>query len=1044
MKNSYFLIGLFFLLVTSAWCIPVRAQHKVTGSVTDAGSKSPLAGVTVLVEGTAVGASTDAKGAYSITIPAGKQRSLVFSFIGYVTDTVAVSTRTQVNVALQESSVNIEEVVVGYGKMRKSDITGSVASVKISETEASQVMSMDNLLKGRAAGVQVTTANAAPGGGVSIKIRGNSSFNGGGEPLYIIDGIMLNPPSQDVRGVFQGGSEGQEEQNGLMGISPADIANIEILKDASATAIYGSMGANGVVLITTKSGSSEGIKVTWNSTIEIASPRKRIPLLNFEEYLDFRRAADLDGKVPDGIFQEDGTLRVTPMDWQDYCLRTSVSQIHRVSISGQSKSTNYYISGGFSGLDGIVKRTNVQNSDLRINLDRNLGKSARIGTRSAFSYLTNNMTQGTEPGAKESTSMIRSMLSYRPYYNFNNKGIDDDQEGTGDELLSGPPAWLSDYSDESKQYRFTPSVYLEVTLVKGLQYRGTVGGDYIYKSRTRWYGNQLYAGSNVNGKTGTSSLESLRYNIDNTLTYNRSFENHRINAMVGMTIGQTINKSSTLSASDIDEQQWQSGSINAAHKLDPYYYDESKFSSLSFMARMVYSFKDRYVVTATVRADGSSKFAKGNKFSYFPSFAFAWRVNQEKFFETAYWLTNLKLRLGWGMVGNQALSPYQTRVNYASNLYGNHYGDSNYEVGVSPNNLPNPDLRWETTQQYNAGIDLGLLNDRINLVVDLYDKRTKDLLQNISISPSSGYSKMWVNRGEIQNRGLEISADFVPVKTSKVTWNIGGNISFNQNKITDIGLDRQMGAEYVYFMGANIGTSNFFRQPANIFIQGRPMGLFWGYKTKGIVQEGEVAPTWNGSEQPAGSVKFVDMTGDNDITTEDMTIIGNPNPKFTYGFSTSVNFYRFTFDMVFNGVYGNQIANGNLMNETNVDKDNKNNIRRDAFYKAWTPENPNTNYPALRQYSQYNTFTDRIVEDGSFLRLANVSLSYSVPVNKSKKSWCKALNVSFSAKNILTVTNYSGWDPEVSSYGNNIMKMGVDMNSYPNFKSYVIGINVTF
>lgn len=1047
MKHKIF--RYFFLIAAMVVLLPLTAfsqesMKKISGTVRDSGNE-PVYGATVSIQGTRTGVTTDADGKFSLNVPASKAVTLEFQCLGYETLVKTIAAASSVaDAVLQESTEFLDDaVVIGYGTVKKSDMTGSVSTVKIDKVEAGQVASFDRLLQGRAAGVQVTTGSAAPGGAINIKIRGTSSFNGSSEPLYVVDGIILNPASQDVSNPIS--STGQESQNALTSISPNDIASMEILKDASATAIYGSLGANGVVLITTKSGNSSKPKVTVSSNVEISQPYRKIRLLDLDEFVQY--ANDVGYKV--------ASDSLVARDWQAYTMRTAVSTNNRVTVSGKTKKTNYYIAAGYLNNKGILKNTDVTQEDLRVNLDQKIGDYVTVGFKSSLTQRVNNMTQGTEPGgtqnATRATNMLRQMLGSKPYL------VSPDAVSYDDDAMKGTDIWLNNYDDKSVEHRINAAAYLNVSFTKWLSFKSTFGTDYRYKERTRWYGQ--YIDNARNGRGGYSSLNAFRYNLDNVFSFNKEFNKaHRINATLGMSVSSYRIQNNTIDAMDFPDHTFRAAGIYGARSQAPYYSEEES-SLLSYFVRAIYSYRDRYVLTATMRADGSSKFSAGNKYSWFPSFAFAWNAKKESFLKNVRQISTLKLRLGWGMVGNQGVSPYQTLTVYNSiwmaspdSDYGK-YPNGQYNIGVKPSLMANSNLKWETTEQLNAGIDLSMFRDRLNLTVDVYNKDTKDLLQSISIPGSTGFSTMWVNRGKINNKGLEIALDGVIIDSRNFSWTAGANISFNKNTIRDIGVpESQWGSLYgSAFLGSNIGNdATYFKMPANIFMEGKPFGQFFGFKTDGIVQAEDVAsgklPTYRGKVLQPGDVKYVDMNDDGDITDEDKTIIGDPNPLFTYGFNTSFSYKDWNLGLSFSGVYGNDLVNGNLMQENDVapanPAQNINNIRRDAYFKAWTEDNTDTDYPRLRSTTNSGDFTDRIVEDGSYLRLAAVTLGYTFRLDKTR--WIDSINLNFTARNPFVWTKYDGWDPDVSSYTNDSKRVGVDWSSYPTTRSYVFGVLLNF
>jgi len=1040
MKSFQNIIRIMLTFVVFVLCTFTAAAQtqRVTGTVTDTQGEL-LPGVSVGIKGTTLGTVTDINGKFTIAIPDGASKTLEFTFIGYTSQTVEIGNRTVLNVTMQESSQDLEEVlVIGYGSTRKSDLTGSVVSVQLKETDVAQAGSFDVLLQGRAAGVQVTSGNSAPGGAVEIKIRGTSSFNSTSEPLYVVDGVILNSVSQDVRSAMRGSANMQEAQNPLSSINAKDVLSMEILKDASATAIYGSQGANGVVLITTRQGTTEKPKIEYNTTLGFARRAKTIPVLDLEGYAAWRN--------------EVGTGRIDPdtliaVNWQDELMRTAISQSHRIRVSGVKDQTNYLIAGGFFNNNGIVKQTNVKQADFRINLDQKLGKNIKIGTKSTFTYTTNNMTQGTDPNGDYNSSMIRSMLNSRPYKT--HAPVTEDPELTDEyAAYEYPDMWLTQYEDRSEEYRVTPSLFAEIKFTSWLSFRSTAGLDFRNKSRGRSYGKGIKRGKDAIGQAGLATMQSMRWNIDNILTVSKTFDKkHRVTLNAGTTASATRVENSSIENEDFPNFAYPTfgfdGMILGRKPLSEVF-SEPLTTLVSFLARGIYSYDDRYVLTATIRSDGSSKFAKENRFSYFPSFALAWRIKQESFMKDVNMIDNLKLRVGWGRVGNQALSPYQTMVTYGTSDAVNYaLFNTGVQIGYRALGVANPALRWETSDQTNIGLDFGLFKDRITGTVEVYDKRTRDLLQRITLAPSGGYDNMWVNRGIIQNRGLEIALDIQPVRSKDVNWSLGGNISFNRNKILDSA--RPLGLfghnKWRAFLGDVVTNSTYMKTEANIFIEGKPVALFYGMKTRGIIQTwDENVPTFDGKPSEPGMVYFQDLNGDGNITRADYTIIGNPNPKFTYGFYTSFSWKNLSLDAMFNGVYGNDVLNGNLIieNKTSFQR----NIRRDAYYKAWREDAPSETHPGLGKSPSDIEISDRYIEDGSFLRLSSLTLAYRFDVSYLK--WVKALNLSVTGRNLFLLTKYSGWDPEVNSFSFNPLKVGIDWGSYPNYRAITFGLGITF
>lgn len=1052
---------LMLTAVLSMLCIGAAAQNKVSGTVKDTEGE-PVIGAVVMLQGnSSVAAVTDADGKYSIVIPAGSSdKTLIVNCLGYKDAERELSVSDVVDFVMAADTQIIEDaVVVGYGSMKRSDLTGSVTSVSIDEVTAQKANSLDQLLQGKAAGVDIVSNNAGPDAGVTVRVRGMGSFHGSNEPLYVVDGVILNSPNQTESILTVGtDNEGTDEaSNGLLGISPQDISNIEILKDASATAIYGALGANGVILITTKTAVSERPTINFSTGVDISTRYKEMELLSFDEYVSFMEAQRDAGISTDGLLAdvyenpaEHTGLKVKPMNWQQYSFRPAVGQRYYLSVAGRPKKLSYSFSVGYNSKEGIVKTTGVKTLSTRLNLEKQVTKNFRIGTKTSVSYI--NSQQGQSSGkATAATSLIRSVLSYRPYTGISGDSATEDEEDPA--LKSGPNRWLTDFVNDRKEIRATPSFYAQVKFLDGFSFKSTIGGDYRDSNYTKFKSSRI--NSTSQGSTGAvANFKYLNWNWDNVLSYQFKKKGHSISAMAGVSAYQSQIFKENIQGWNILQYNGLASSITTAPNASNSYI-ESKSSTLSFFTRAVYSWKDRYVLTATYRLDGSSKFRNSNRWASFPSAAFAWRMNEEPWF-VAPVISLAKIRLGWGRVGNQAITSYQTMSNYTNTTYADHSGSngSGYSVGMVPVNIANPDLKWETTEQFNVGIDFALWKGRLALTVDAYNKRTFDLLQEKNIATSSGFSTMWVNEGVVRNRGLEFTLDATPVVVGDFEWRLGGNISLNRNKIISISESASQGQIYlnkdtltdaVFFYGSSVGSSNYANAPASIFMVGHQMGLYYGYRTDGIVQEGETGPAIisGGSPVGAGHLKLVDTNGNGYIDPEDRMIIGNPNPKFTYGFSTTLIYKGLSLSANFVGRYGGDIINVNNMRETDTGQKNHN-VLREAFYNAWTPENPDAKYWAVGAITSTETrmVKDVDIEDGSYLRLANLALSYEIPLKKNKV--IKGLNVGASASNLVIWTKYSGWDPDVNSYGSDVMRMGADSGSYPSARTFSFDIKFTF
>lgn len=1049
------------IIILLAAVISASAQVKIQGSVKDTKGE-PIIGAMVILEGSSnVGSMTDANGRYSISVPDGKDRKLTFSCISYKSQTVSIGTRGIIDIILEDDSELLEEVVVvGYGAMRRSDLTGSVASVRIDEENAMKSTTLDQMLEGRAAGVEVLSDSGNPDAGISVRVRGISTFSGNSDPLYVVDGIIMSGASGSGASVDSkldlNASRDLTTTNPLSGINPQDIASIEVLKDASATAIYGSQGANGVVLITTKQATKDKPVINFNSGISLSQASSRIDIMTFDQYVDM---LEVRGKTGDlsVIFENPETregLKVTPVDWQDYVTRLGVSQRYYLSISGKPGSYNYFFSAGYNRTEGVLRGTDSENFTARLNLAKDLNKKMRLTFKSTFGYTISNLVNGSAGGSVSgNTAIMQSVQRSKPfiYANPNQEFSEEDVilADADEESRWNPKRNLEGRTNNSMRYRINPSLTFNYKILKWLTFNSTVGADFHNNEARNSRDNIL---SNGQGNiVGFSDVQSLRWNWDNYLAVWKKWSKHTLSATLGQSMSRNHSIAQGYSAKMLPQKHAQGLDINEAEASNSYLsnFSENVNSLLSFYGRAIYNYNERYILTTTLRFDGSSRFKGSNKWGIFPSAAFAWRITNEPWFDIPA-ISNAKLRFGWGQVGNQNIGNYLTTKKFGTPSIASHFNDSEKETAIVQSNIVNPALKWETTEQLNAGLDLSFFKGRLAFSVDVYNKDTKDLLQTKNISVSTGYSSMSVNDGVINNRGLEFTLDVVPVKTKYFEWSLGGNLSFNRNKLVNVGA---MGSgmsihmtpdsepvKAVYFLGNSI-MSYMYTQPVNIFIEGQPMGLFYGYVFDGIVQEGETVTGFSGSERKPGETKFRDLNGDGIWNESDKTIIGDPNPKFSYGFHTSLSYKRLTVSADFSGVHGVDRANFNkaIGYYTFASK----NSLYCAVKDAWTLEHPSNVWPALGTAFDTDAFSTRFLEDGSYLRISNISVSYNFKMPKSFKV-LHGFGLSLSVGNPFIWTKYSGYSPVVNAYGNDIKRMGVDMNTTPYPRTYNFDLKFTF
>ncbi|TXG36078.1 SusC/RagA family TonB-linked outer membrane protein [Seonamhaeicola maritimus] len=1054
--RKYFCLIIFILPFT------VLAQQTVKGTIKD-NNALPLPGASILIKGTNTGAVSDFDGNFAIdlnTVPI----TLVISYLGYVTQEVLITSQTNIAIVLENDQESLDEVVViGYGSVNKKDLTGSVVSIKPTEDIVEQSRGVEDVLRGRSAGVQVSANSPEPGGSVSVKIRGLSSLSGNSEPLYVIDGIIMDSATEDVQNPISGYTPPQG--GGISGLNPADIQSIEVLKDASATAIYGSRAANGVIIITTKKGKVGKAKYNLITSLSTGSVVRNIDVLDTQSYARYQNEMRevLGQEIPYTI-NPDGNIFTTAsepeqiegINWADDTYRNSLVKRSRLSISGGGEEGDYYFSGGFISNQGTFPNALAKSTDFNLKLNQNLSDKVKISAKIAATYTELNASKGPDENGGANNSMVRQVILAAPILNFSeNSDLDDP-----DENLDGPRAWATDFDDNAEEIRLLGSLNLDYKLSDVFTYRIRLGADYRKKDRSFWYGVGLRKGNDPNGLAGVSSLSRFRYNLDNTLMFRKRFNrNHRINGTVGVLLDKRSIETSRYSASDFADKSLRADGISFGGAFTPLVLGSEDGTILSFIGRLNYTLANKYLFTGTLRADGSSNFPSGNQWGYFPAASFAWKVNEEAFLKDSKTISDLKIRLGYGEVGNQNIPAYRylSIFDKTEALLSDATGGN--LIPVVPQFLSNPDLIWETSSQYNAGLDFGFFDNRFRGTVEAYHKSSSDLLLNVSIPPSTGFATLIANQGDIENRGIEISLSGDIISNDKVNWNVFGNVSINKNEITDLGgIDpsNQFGniGEVVGYLGTQIAGGLYFKQPANIFIVGREAGLFFGLETDGIIRTDEQLNNtetgdplkYKGTDMRVGDVLFVDQNGDGDITDADKTIIGNPNPDFSFGFGTSFEYKNFSISALFNGVYGNDIANGNLL-ETAYANNTTRNVRTAAYLDAFDAvNNPNGAYPSVgvggigTDYTR--EFNDRAVEDGSFLRLSNVTLGYNVPVDQI--DFIDSMKLSLTGQNLWLLTDYTGFDPEVDSFAYDPTRMGIDWGTFPNQRTFTFSVNVTF
>ncbi len=1002
MKKLKSILVLSLVLIFS---ISTYAQNiQVTGKVTDKDG-GELPGVNVVIKGTTQGTITNVDGVYSLT-GVSSDATLLFSFIGFRQLEVPVDGQTTINATLEEDVIGIEEVVaIGYGTMKKSDLTGAIASVSNDVLEQKPTTSIESALQGRVAGVQVRTRSASPGGGSSILIRGGNSIKSSVVPLYVVDGFPMEPGEASL-------------------ISPQDIQSIEILKDGSSTAIYGSRGANGVVLITTKKGQKGDAKVTYSAYTRFEVPYNTYDLTTGEEMATLYDEAQVNKGSAPYFTGEDPKYPIPPTIgegtyWFDELTRNGFAHSHQLSVNGGTEKSSYRFSANYFTQDGIMIDDDFTRGSLSAAIDSEINSWLKAGL-SLTGYKH-------ERNIRSSTSYIFNMFSFIPVYddegNYNFNYFPDNQ--MNDEY---PLIYANERTNLNVSERMTGNFYLEIEPITGLKIRSTVGGYIKNDEGYKYVPTTTQAGAKVGGSASLSNNSTNSFLNENIVTYDKQLgEDHKLNLMAAYTRQYRTNISSGMSGTGFTSDKYTYNNIDAAAVPGIPSSNRSKWQLASYLGRVNYVFKDKYLFSATGRADGSSKFGADNRWAFFPSAAFAWRTSEEGFMKSIDDISYLKLRVSYGETGNSDIGLYQSQglLGTAGYVYGNER-----VVGVAATRVVNPDLKWETTKQFDVGFDLGLFNNRLFITTDFYHKNTTDLLLDVNINATSGYVSALKNVGSLQNQGFEFSAD-VKILDGNFKWNVLGNFSMNRNEITKL----TDGGDIIVAAGGD-------KDVQVILSEGKPVGQFIGLNILGIFNDEAEINAYTNAEggliQPTaqpGDIKYEDTNGDGMIGGDDVGVIGDSNPDFIYSINSSMSWKNFTLDLFFNGVYGNDLWNVTKYHAIQTDNPRRTLLKE--VMDRWTPENTDGTYPRMGA-------PDRMwaIEDGSYFKLSNVKLNYNVPGGLF--GVIKNLNVYLSMQNVFIITDYSGFDPDINTVGNSSVNFGTDSNAYPNPRSYTFGVNVTF
>ncbi|WP_114778533.1 SusC/RagA family TonB-linked outer membrane protein [Botryobacter ruber] len=1019
-----------------------QAGNEVKGTVKSADGET-LPGVVVQVKGTNRGVVTDMDG--NFTIRAGKNAVLEVSYLGYAKQEIKVDGRTQIDITLKSEATDLEEVVVvGYGTIQKSDFTGSSSTARMDGVNESKVISVPEALQGKVSGVQIMNNTGQPGSGITFNIRGTTSITGSSQPLVVIDGQPIESGfGATMAGAALDGGAEIPPSDPLASLNPDDIESIEILKDASSTAIYGSRGANGVVLITTKSGKEGRDRVVYSNRFDVSVVPKKLKVLSSLDYMNYRNEANLnDGK--DSLYvahQLDSISRTINVDWQDVIYKPALSQQHQMSLSGKDDKSSYYITGSYSNNNSIMKNADFTRYGLRVNLTRNVSQKISVGIRSYFSLADRNYGQESNWTGILGSSAVMGALAFNPLRG----GFNDD--GTLDEEFANSPAVVTTLVKDRTQMRtLVTNVNLDYKITKNLTYTVRGGVNDLYSLRELYYPTGTFIGNSAPGGSGTrADNNNSNYLIDNILTYKKMFaKKHRVNVVGVYSYQKWQNKSSSATGMSFPSNAMIYYNMQTATYPGRMYTGTKTRALASVLGRANYSFDNRYTLMLTGRYDGASRLAAGNKWQLFPSVGMGWNVSNENFFKDNIKLVNnLKLRASYGISGNENIAIGATKANYGVN-----YGVIGTEIvpGYVTSDFENPNLTWEKTKQYNFGVDFGFADDWLTVTIDAYRKNTTDLLINLALPASSGYGSYFTNVGEVMNQGIDIEATASVYSSRDARLTVSGNISKFENRVIDMGP-----AGVIYGRGYFAGGAVLLSQPVHVAMPGLPISTFWGYKTDGIYQNQEeimADPALRNDDSRSlyapGDVKWVDLNGDGQINDADKTAIGNPNPDFTYGFNTNFSYKRFTLGVTMFGSYGNELINLTRWIVGINNTTGNYNLLQDAYDGRWRGEGTSNKYPKVTTNGTrlFQRVPDWLVEDASFLRIQNVNLGYLIHLPKGFGA--RSVRAFVSGTNLHTWTKYTGYDPNINAFGHLAINRGVDLGTMGQARTFSTGLEVNF
>lgn len=1002
-------------------------NSELDGSVVDAKTKTPLPGAVLHIKGTTHEVSTNNDGKYEFLTGQKLPYTLTVTYIGYQSRELVVSDKNSI-IELTESRSSLNDVVVvGYGTQRRSDLTGSVASV--SKAALSQpVASFDNLLQGTVSGISVTQASGQPGASSTIRVRGGNSISFGNAPLYVIDGFIVYNNNDFVN---TGASNGASV-NALSTINPSDIESIEILKDASATAIYGSRGANGVVIINTKRGRKGSDDISYSTYIGTQNVNKRLSLLNASQWgslvNDINTSDNIAKTYSDSALDALGS----GSDWQNSALRTAAIQNHELSISGGDEKSRYLISGNYFNQDGIALNTGFKRYTGRVNYERNVSERFKVSTNIFGSQSQENKLFGSAYNSINFSGAHSTLVLTSPVAKITNTDGSYNTKSAYSTTPTNPLQDIVSTTNTSNLTRVLGNIAAEYKLADGLILKVTGGADLINTKQNYYAPSYTTNGYAASGYAAVGSATAVSWLNENTVTFDHTFQNtHFLNILAGYTTQFSKDESAVASAQKFPNDLTSFNNLSYAGTAILANSNGHSSALNSYLGRVNYSYLHKYNVTLSGRADGSSKLGANHRWGFFPSIGLSWNASDETFFkQLTKTLNSLKIRLTAGQTGNSEVPPYSSLAALAPS---NYYFNSTLVTGIAPNQIANPNLKWETTTQYDAGFDLGLFANRINIVFDAYYKKTSDLLLNVPFPLYTGYASALENVGSVENKGIELSIISNNIKTKDFNWKSTVIFAANRNKILSLGEGVSS-----YFPLAPTG------QVSPVIVKvGLPVGTFWGYNTNGLLTAADITkgvPTLTGVPQQVGDRKYVDNNGSGTVTTDDKHDLGNAQPKFTFGFSNTLNYKNIDFSFFFQGSYGNKIFN--LLQQT-LEKPTLSLNASATLLDRYSATNPNGSQPRATNAPVAQTI-DRYIEDGSYVKLKNISVGYTFSKGLVSKIHAKQLRIYISAQNPITWTKYTGYDPEVNFYENDNTKQGIDYGIYPSTKTFLAGLNVTF